>query len=573
MPLAGPPRRPVGRASALPRRARRLHARLAARRAGPGPRPADRRAARPGASAAASSSRSGPPPRPPVRGRTAGRGRSGVDRRADVPRAWRPARSSAPRSSRRSTPRRRSSSAGLAGRPARGRARPGLALDLLRRTSRSPSLRSSLAWAAAPGLGDAAARRAGSTSSARRLRRRPRGGLVALTLIGRPATPAVPVSSRAAIARAGRRRGRRRRSSRSSERCGSPTRSSTSACSAASRSASAALVSLLTGYAFATAIIGGAVFVDRVLYGGPDEQRLALGALAGATAVGALVSGFAVRVATLPARDPRRARGVDRRRCSRCRAGRRRRRSARPRLALGLFGLGFGLSVTPRSTAAVEAAGRASFGAASSVVTVARMLGMAVGLAVLTAYGSTTIDRLSTRSTRRPTPTCSTSRRTCATGRSRTRSSSRRSSRGRRARPRRSWSGCSSSPAVVTLVGDPAGARARRRGAACGAGRAYAGRRWRSRPRPHPLSRPSRARRSSPIARRRCTDLRRSVPGASASRRRRRRHAPRARGRRGARGICRRARSSPTPWVWVDLAAPSPSPGRGRSARSSASIR
>ena len=50
----------------------------------------------------------------------------------------------------------------------------------------------------------------------------------------------------------------------------------------------AALVSLLTGYAFATAIIGGAVFVDRVLYGGPDQQRLALGALAGATAVGAL---------------------------------------------------------------------------------------------------------------------------------------------------------------------------------------------------------------------------------------------------------------------------------------------
>jgi hypothetical protein len=43
----------------------------------------------------------------------------------------------------------------------------------------------------------------------------------------------------------------------------------------------------------------------------------------------------------------------------------------------------------------VEAAGRAAFGAASSVVTVARMVGMAIGLAVLTAYGSTTIDRLS----------------------------------------------------------------------------------------------------------------------------------------------------------------------------------
>jgi MFS family permease len=62
---------------------------------------------------------------------------------------------------------------------------------------------------------------------------------------------------------------------------------------------SAALVSLLTGYAFATAIIGGAVFVDRVLYGGPDVQRLALGALAGATAIGALVSGLVLRLAGL----------------------------------------------------------------------------------------------------------------------------------------------------------------------------------------------------------------------------------------------------------------------------------
>jgi MFS family permease len=156
----------------------------------------------------------------------------------------------------------------------------------------------------------------------------------------------------------------------------------------------AALVSLLTGYAFATAIIGGAVFVDRVLYGGPDDQRLALGALAGATAIGALVSGFAVRFASFrvvtlvglgasvigliamsrwtPATSVVEAAG-----------------------ALALFGFGFGLSVTPRSTAAVEAAGQAAFGAASSVVTVARMLGMALGLAVLTAYGSTTIDRLS----------------------------------------------------------------------------------------------------------------------------------------------------------------------------------
>ncbi|HEY8868812.1 MAG TPA: MFS transporter [Candidatus Limnocylindrales bacterium] len=156
---------------------------------------------------------------------------------------------------------------------------------------------------------------------------------------------------------------------------------------------SAALVSLLTGYGFATAIIGGAVFVDRVLYGGPDSQRLTLGALAGATAVGALVSGFAVRrlglrsvtvvglalsaaaLVAMSAWSPATSmEGV---------AG-----------SLAAFGFGFGLTVTPRSTAAVEAVGREAFGVASATVTVARMIGMAVGLAVLAAYGSTTIDRL-----------------------------------------------------------------------------------------------------------------------------------------------------------------------------------
>jgi MFS family permease len=156
---------------------------------------------------------------------------------------------------------------------------------------------------------------------------------------------------------------------------------------------SAALVSLLTGYGLATAIIGGAVFVDRVLYGGPDEQRLALGALAGATALGALASGFIVRVASLRlvtlAGLALSVAGF---------AAMATWRSGTPieavALALGAYGFGFGLTVTPRSTAAVEAAGRRAFGVASAVVTVARMIGMAVGLAILTAYGSTTIDRL-----------------------------------------------------------------------------------------------------------------------------------------------------------------------------------
>ncbi len=157
--------------------------------------------------------------------------------------------------------------------------------------------------------------------------------------------------------------------------------------------ASATLVSLLTGYALATAIVGGAVFVDRVLYGGPDDQRLALGALAGATAVGALASGFIVRVLSLrlvtligllasvgalvamsgwTTSTP----------------------VASAAVALAVFGLGFGATVTPRSTAAVTAVGRELYGMAASTVTVARMVGMAVGLAILTAYGSTTIDRL-----------------------------------------------------------------------------------------------------------------------------------------------------------------------------------
>ncbi|MFL5755581.1 MAG: MFS transporter [Chloroflexota bacterium] len=159
--------------------------------------------------------------------------------------------------------------------------------------------------------------------------------------------------------------------------------------------ASASLVSLLTGYGFLTAIVGGAVFVDRVLYGGPADQRLALGALALATAIGALASGFAIRL--LPLRVVS-VLGLSASAIALWRMASWQRTSSIEEIALVLavFGLGFGLTVTPRSTAAVESAGPESFGAASATVTVARHIGMAVGLAILTAYGSTTIDRLST---------------------------------------------------------------------------------------------------------------------------------------------------------------------------------
>lgn len=158
---------------------------------------------------------------------------------------------------------------------------------------------------------------------------------------------------------------------------------------------SAVLVSLLTGYSLATALIGAAVFVDRVRYAGADEQRPVLGSLALATAVGALVSGFALRLfgivilsviglafgafglVLLAGLVPE---------------------SPLSTLLIGvtLFGFGFGLTVTPRSSAAIEALGRKAFGMASAGVTVARMAGMAVGLAVLTGLGSNRIQALST---------------------------------------------------------------------------------------------------------------------------------------------------------------------------------
>jgi MFS family permease len=152
-------------------------------------------------------------------------------------------------------------------------------------------------------------------------------------------------------------------------------------------------ISLLTGYGLATAIVGSAVFVDRVRFAGPEEQRVVLGSLALAVAVGALAAGLilhrlgamtvtmaGVVASTLalvglsmasPATD-----------------------LALLAALLALFGLGFGLTVTPRSTAAIEAAGPQAAGVASAAVTVARMVGMAVGLAILTGFGTARIDAL-----------------------------------------------------------------------------------------------------------------------------------------------------------------------------------
>jgi len=156
----------------------------------------------------------------------------------------------------------------------------------------------------------------------------------------------------------------------------------------------AVLLSLLTGYGLATAIIGGAVFVDRVRYGGPDEQQLALGGLAGAMAIGALGSGFILnRIGVVVPTLVGLALSV---------AGLWWLSTATPSSPIGLlvgglamFGFGFGLTVTARSSAAVEALGRAAFGAASAGVTVARMLGMGVGLAALTVLGASRIEALS----------------------------------------------------------------------------------------------------------------------------------------------------------------------------------
>ncbi len=157
--------------------------------------------------------------------------------------------------------------------------------------------------------------------------------------------------------------------------------------------AAANAVSLLTGYTLATAIIGGPVFVNRVLNAGADQSALALTALTAAIAAGAVLGGIvsaaagerltAVLGVAVSAIGLWLATGwgTD---------------TGLPVLArdLAIFGGGFGLTVSPRATAAVEAAGASAYGVASAMLQITRTVGMSVGLALLTSIGQNRIDEL-----------------------------------------------------------------------------------------------------------------------------------------------------------------------------------
>ncbi len=155
--------------------------------------------------------------------------------------------------------------------------------------------------------------------------------------------------------------------------------------------AAANLVSLLTGYTLATAVIGGPVFINRVLFGTDADAATALTALtlaiAGGALLGGLVSGFVgERVVTVA--------GVALTIAGLWLAMSWDINANREQLVrdLAVFGVGFGLTVAPRATAAVEAAGAGAYGVASAMLQVTRTVGMAVGLALLTSIGQSRID-------------------------------------------------------------------------------------------------------------------------------------------------------------------------------------
>ena len=150
-------------------------------------------------------------------------------------------------------------------------------------------------------------------------------------------------------------------------------------------------VSLLTGYTLATAIIGGPVFVDRVLFGSSADASGVLTALTLAIAGGAIVGGVLAgligeRIVTIA--------GVVVSAAGLWFALGWETTTTADRLVrdLAIFGGGFGLTVSPRATAAVEAAGAGAYGVASAMLQITRTIGMSVGLALLTSIGQNRID-------------------------------------------------------------------------------------------------------------------------------------------------------------------------------------
>lgn len=152
-------------------------------------------------------------------------------------------------------------------------------------------------------------------------------------------------------------------------------------------------VSLLTGYTLATAIIGGPVFVNRVLNAGADASATTLTALTLAIAIGAVVGGG---ISALGGERITTVAGVAVTAIGLTLALGWGSDTGIERLTrdLAIFGAGFGLTVSPRATVAVEAAGAGAYGVASAMLQITRTLGMSIGLALLTSIGQNRIDEL-----------------------------------------------------------------------------------------------------------------------------------------------------------------------------------
>jgi EmrB/QacA subfamily drug resistance transporter len=162
------------------------------------------------------------------------------------------------------------------------------------------------------------------------------------------------------------------------------------------RFSAANTISLLTGYTLATAIIGGPVFIDRVLASGNQAaaSATALTALTLSIAAGAVLGGL---IGTVVCERPLTALGIAITAAALVLARGWGTGTDLDRLVrdLALFGAGFGLTVSPRATAAVAAAGASAYGVASAMLQITRTVGMSVGLALLTSIGQSRIDALS----------------------------------------------------------------------------------------------------------------------------------------------------------------------------------